>query len=51
MLKVVEKHYDEYVDFTKKLVSIKSLPCDEKECVEYIYSELQKLPIDESLFE
>ena len=51
MLKVVEKHYDEYVEFTKKLVSLKSLPCDEKDCAEYILSELQKLPIDEAFID
>lgn len=51
MLKVVEKHYDEYIDFTKKLISIKSLPCEEKECAEYVFSELQKLPIDEAFID
>lgn len=48
MLKVVQNHYDEYLEFCKKLVSFRSVPCEEKECSEFIVSELQKLPLDEA---
>ena len=51
MLKVVERTQDEYVEFTKKLVSFKSLPCEEKECAEYILEELKKLDIDDAFID
>lgn len=51
MLKIVQNHQEEYIHFNKKLVSIQSYPCQEKEVAQYILEELQKLPIDEAFID
>lgn len=51
MLKVVEKNFDEYVEFTKEIVSIKSLTCEEGDCAKVILRELEKMPIDEAFID
>lgn len=43
MLKYTQDNREDYLGFLKKLVSIKSLPCEEKEVAEFILGELKKI--------
>lgn len=51
MLKIVENHTEEYLDFLKDLISFKSYPGQEKEIAEYLLAALEKLPIDEAFID
>lgn len=47
MLKVVERNRNDFVEMMKKLISIKSLTCGEKEMAEYLFRELEAMGAEE----
>lgn len=51
MLKVVETHQEEYLEFLKQMVSYPSYPCQEGGVAKFLLAELQKLPIDEAFID
>jgi len=51
MLKIIEKHQEEYFGFLGKLIEFPSYPCKEGDIAKFILSELQKLPIDEAFID
>jgi putative selenium metabolism hydrolase len=51
MFKIVEDHRDDYVEFMKKLVSIKSWTCQEGTLAQFLLEEFQKMDVDEAFID
>ena len=51
MLKIVQDNQEEYLALLKKVVSMKSLPCEEKEVAECILEELRKMDLDDAFID
>ena len=43
MLNCVKEKQEEYLDFLKKILSFRSLPCEEKEVAEAFLEEMKKM--------
>lgn len=51
MFKVVEENRNDYVEFMKKLISIKSLTCNEEALAKFLVEEFQKMGVDEAFID
>jgi len=51
MYKVVKDRKDDYVEFMKKLISIKSLTCEEGDLAKFLLGEFQKMGVDEAFID
>jgi len=51
MLKIVQDNRNDYVEFLKKLISIKSLPCEEKKVADFVLEEFRNAGVDEAFID
>jgi putative selenium metabolism hydrolase len=51
MLKIVQDNRNDYVEFMKKLISIKSLTSQEKNIADFLLEEFQKMGVDEAFID
>ncbi len=51
MFKVVQENKNGYVEFMKKLISIKSLTCQEEELAKFLLKEFQDMGVDEAFID
>lgn len=51
MYKIVQDNRDDFVEFMKKMISIKSLTCKEEELAKFLLGEFQKMGVDDAFID